>query len=54
MNFNIIALSETAINSYHTCYNIPGYTIEQDFRPKRKGGGVVLYIDSNEVMTDLA
>ena len=42
-----IALSETAINSHHTCYNIPGYTIEQDFRPKRKGGGVALYIDSN-------
>ena len=47
MNFKIIALSETAINSHHTCYNIPGYTIEQDFRPKRKGGGVALYIDSN-------
>ena len=47
MNFKIIALSETAINSHHTCYNIPGYTIEQDFRPKRKSGGVALYIDSN-------
>ena len=47
MNFKIIALSETAINSHHTCCNIPGYTIEQDFRPKRKGGGVALYIDSN-------
>ena len=46
MNFKIIALSETAINSHHTCYNIPGYTIEQDSRPKRKGG-VALYIDSN-------
>ena len=46
INFKIIALSETAINSHHTCYNIPGYTIEQDIRPKRKSGGVALYIDS--------
>ena len=44
IRFKVIALSETAINSYHTCYNIPSYTIEQDFRPKRKGGGVALYI----------
>ena len=47
MNFKIIALSETAINSHHPYYNIPGYSIEQNFRPKRKGGGVALYIDSN-------
>ena len=40
----MIALSKTAINSYYTCYNILSYTIEQDFRPKRKGGGVALYI----------
>ena len=47
MNFKIIALSETAINSHHICYTIPGYAVEQDFRPKRKGGGVALYIDNN-------
>ena len=47
MNFKIIALSETAINSHHPYYNIPGYSIEQNFRPKRKGGGVALYIVSN-------
>ena len=42
INFKIIALSETAINNHHTCYNMPGYTVEQDFRPKRKGRGVAL------------
>ena len=40
----MIALSETAINSYHKCYNIPSYTIEQDFGPKMKGEGVALYV----------
>ena len=40
----IIAHCETAINDCHTCYNIPGYALEQDFRPTRKGGGVALYI----------
>ena len=44
VKFRIIALCETAINNCHTCYNIPGYALEQDFRPKRKGGGVALYI----------
>ena len=45
----VIALSKTAINSYHACYNIPSYTIhiEQDFRPTRKGRGVALYIANN-------
>ena len=44
INFKIIALSETAINDHDTALNIPGYNVEQDFRPKRKGGGVTLYI----------
>ena len=44
VKFKIIALCETAINDCHTCYNIPGYTLEQDIRPTRKGGGVALYI----------
>ena len=57
INFKIIALSETAINSHHTCYNIPGYTVEQDFRSKQKGGGVALYIANYlqyKVRADLA
>ena len=57
VNFKIIALSETAINSHNTCYNIPGYTVEQDFRSKRKGGGVALYIANNlqyKIKTDLS
>ena len=43
VKFKVIALCETAINDCHTCYNIPGYTLEQDFRPTRKGGGAALY-----------
>ena len=44
LKLKVIALSETAINSSHTSYNIPGYTMEQDYRSKRKGSGVALYI----------
>ena len=47
INFKIIALSETAINDHDTAFNIPGYNVEQDFRPKRKGGGVALFIANN-------
>ena len=43
LNFQIISLSETAINNHHTSYNIPEYAIEQDFIHKRKDGGVALY-----------
>ena len=49
IEFKIIALNETAINSTHTNYNIPSifkYNCEMDFRSKRKGGGVSLYIHS--------
>ena len=47
INFKIIALSETAINNHDTAFNIPGYNVEQDFRPKRKSGGVALFIANN-------
>ena len=47
INFKIFALSETAINDHDTAFNIPGYNVEQDFRPKRKGGGVALFIANN-------
>ena len=47
INFKIIALSETAINDHDTAFNILGYNVEQDFRPKRKGGGVALYITNS-------
>ena len=46
IEFKMIALSETAINSTHTNYNIPRYNCEMDFRSKGKGGGVSLYIHS--------
>ena len=36
LKFKVIALSETAINSYHTSYNIPGYTMEQGYRSKKR------------------
>ena len=46
IEFKMIALSETAINSTHTNYNISNYNCEMDFRSKKKGGGVSLYIHS--------
>ena len=46
IEFKIIALSETAINSSHTSYTILSYNCEMNFRSKRKGGGVSLYIHS--------
>ena len=33
-----------AINSTHTNYNISSYNCEMDYRSKKKGGGVSLYI----------
>ena len=44
IEFSIIALSETAINSNHTSYNIANYNMELDYRQKKRGGGVSLYI----------
>ena len=42
--YKIIELSETTINSSHINYNIPNYNVEINFRKKKKGGGVSLYI----------
>ena len=44
LKFKLINFYETAINNCHTCFKNPGYVLEQDFRPKRKGDGVALYI----------
>ena len=46
IEFKIIALSETAINCFHSSYTIIGYNCEIDYRSKRKDGGVSLYIHS--------
>ena len=46
IDFKIIAFSETAINSSHINYNIPNYNVEINFRKKKKGGGVSLYIQN--------
>ena len=42
----MIALSETAINSTHATYNIPNYNVEMNYRAKKQGGGVSLYMHS--------
>ena len=47
VKFKTIARCEAVINDYHTCYNIPGYTLKQHFRPTRKRGRVALYIANN-------
>ena len=44
IDFKIMALSETAINSSHINYNIPNYNMEIHFRKKKNGSGVSLYI----------
>ena len=44
IDFKIISLSETTINSSHINYNIPNYNVDINFRKKKKGGGVSLYI----------
>ena len=44
IEFKIIALSETALNNTHIIYSIPSYNCEMDYRAKKKGGGVSLYI----------
>ena len=46
IGFKIIALSEIAINSSHINYNTPNYNVEINFRKKKKGGGVRLYIQN--------
>ena len=44
VNFKIIALSETAINSHHTIYRMPHYNIEMNHRVKKRGGRTSVYI----------
>ena len=44
IEFKIIALSETAINCFHSSYTIRGYNCEIDYRSKRKDGEVSLYM----------
>ena len=39
-------MSETAINSTHALYNIPNYNVEMNYREKKRGGGVSLYINN--------
>ena len=46
IEFKLIAISETALNDTHTDFKKPNYNCEIDVRPKRKGGGVSLYIHS--------
>ena len=43
-DFKIIAISETWIKPHHISYNIPNYNLEQNFRLKKRGGGVALYL----------
>ena len=42
----MISSSETAINSTHAIYNITNYNVEMNYREKKRGGGVSLYIHS--------
>ena len=35
IEFKLIALSETAINSTHAIYNIPNYNIEMNYRERK-------------------
>ena len=44
IDFKIIALSETALNNSSIKYTIPNYNCEINYRVKKKGGGVSLYI----------
>ena len=44
IEFKMIALSETAINSTHAIYNIPNYNVDMNYRERKRGGGVsILY-----------
>ena len=49
VNFKIIALSKTAINSHHTIYRMPHYNIEMNYRVKKMGGGTHVYIHKSLV-----
>ena len=47
VNFKIIALSETAINSHHAIYRMPNYNIEMNHRVKKRGGDTSVYIHTS-------
>ena len=44
IDFKVIGLSETWLTKNHTLYNLANYSVEFDYRPKRRGGGTSLYI----------
>ncbi len=44
VSMKILALSETWIKPHHINYKIPHYNIEQDYRSRKRGGGVCMYI----------
>ena len=44
VNFKIIALSETAINSHHAIYIMPNNNLEMNHRVLKRGGGTSVYI----------
>ena len=44
VELKIIALSETWIKPHHINYNLSNYNMEQNYRIKKRGGGVCLYL----------
>ena len=44
VELKVIALSETWIKAHHISYNLPNYNMEQNYRLKKRGGGVCLYL----------
>ena len=44
IELKIVAISEIWIKPFHINYNIPNYSIEQEFRLQKRGGGVCLYL----------
>ena len=47
IELKIIALSETWMKAHHIDYNIPNYSMEQEYRSKKRGGGVCLYLHNS-------
>ena len=44
VELKVIAKSETWIKAHHNNYNLPNYNMEQNYRIKKRGGGVCLYL----------
>ena len=44
VELKVIAISETWIKAHHINYNLPNYNMEQNYRIKKRGGGVCLYL----------